>query len=351
MIAFNERQQDISFPLLGMMPVAVILLDKAGHITHANELAQSYLGTSLRRLSGLHLSRFIQPSSEVESMLSRALLGETVADDGFCGRDNHIPYSLHFSCRHDEAGVVIALIPEANRSEVEEHAHRHEMAEAVARIALEMAHEVKNPLASLRGAAQLLHEQSEGDAKEISQHIMDEVDRIRQRIDLFLQVGPHANIAKSTVNIHAMIDDVCANAEDVCVQRVFDPSVPDMLLHKERFRQAIENLWQNALEAGADRIVWETRVAPLVALRGHHGTVLELCIRSNGKSIPENLKDRLFEPYVSGKARGSGLGLAIVQRVMQEHGGRISIKSRRGETCFVMHLPVYKGNQEHVCTH
>jgi len=346
LIKFDEQQQELSFPLLGMMPVAVVLLDQAGHITHANELAQSYLGTSLRRLSGVHLSRFIQPSSEVEAMLTRALSGETVADDGFCGRDNHMPYSLHFACRQDEDGVVIALIPEANRSEVEEHAHRHEMAEAVARIALEMAHEVKNPLASLRGAAQLLHEQSLGDTKEISQHIMDEVDRIRQRIDLFLQVGPHANIAKSTVNIHAMIDDVCANVEGVRVQRVFDPSLPDILLHKERFRQAIENLWQNALEAGADRIVWETRAAPLVALRGHQGTVLELCIRSNGKAIPEDLKHRLFEPYVSGKARGSGLGLAIVQRVMQEHGGRVSVQSRRGETCFMMHLPVSQANQE-----
>ncbi|MDQ6952896.1 MAG: ATP-binding protein [Mariprofundaceae bacterium] len=348
---FDERQQDVTFPLLGMMPVAVVLLDKAGHITHANELAQSYLGTSLRRLSGVHLSRFMQPSSEVKAMLSRALLGETVADDGFCGRDNHMPYSLHFSCRQDEEGVVIALLPEANRSEVEEHAHRHEMAEAVARIALEMAHEVKNPLASLRGAAQLLHEQSVGDAKEISQHIMDEVDRIRQRIDLFLQVGPHANIAKSAVNIHALIDDVCMNVEGVRVQRVFDPSLPDILLHEQRFRQAIENLWQNALEAGADRIVWETRVAPMVALRGHQGMVLELCIRSNGKAIPEHLKHRLFEPYVSGKARGSGLGLAIVQRVMQEHGGRVSVKYRRYDTCFIMHLPITKANQDHVCTH
>jgi two-component system nitrogen regulation sensor histidine kinase GlnL len=287
----------------------------------------------------------MQPSSEVEAMLKRALLGETVADDGFCGRENHMPYSLHFGRRQDEVGVVIVLIPEANRSQVEEHVHRHEMAEAVARIALEMAHEVKNPLASLRGAAQLLHEQSVGDAREVSQHIMDEVDRIRHRIDLFLQVGPHANVAKSAVNLHALIDDVCVHEKDIHVQRVFDPSLPEILLHEERFRQALENLWSNALEAGANRIVWETRVAPLVALRNFQGTVLEICISSNGKAIPDNLKQRLFEPYVSGKSRGSGLGLAIVQRVLQEHGGRVSVKSLRDETRFIMHLPVHKVSQ------
>jgi len=137
-VSEDERQQELTYPLLSMAPVAVILVDENGHITHANELAQSYLGTSLRRLSGIHLSQFIQPSSEVEAMLKRALQGETVADDGFCGRENHIPYSVHFGCRQGEDGVVIVLIPEANRSEVEEHVHRHEMAEAVARIALEM---------------------------------------------------------------------------------------------------------------------------------------------------------------------------------------------------------------------
>ena len=253
-----------------------------------------------------------------------------------------MPYSLHFSRRQDEGGVVIVLMPEANRSEVEEHAHRHEMAEAIARIALEMAHEVKNPLASLRGAAQLLHEQSSGDAKDISKHILDEVDRIKLRIDRFLQVGPHANLAKTSVNIHALLDDVCRASELVKVKRVYDPSIPRIQLHEARFRQAIENLWSNALEAGSNEITWETRIAPLVALPGHHGMVVEMAICSNGSPIPELLKHRLFEPYVSGKSRGSGLGLAIVQRVLQEHGGRVSVKSNALETRFVLHLPILK---------
>ncbi|MDQ6968700.1 MAG: ATP-binding protein [Mariprofundaceae bacterium] len=335
----NDHQE---FPLLDMMPMAVILVDKEGLITHANELAQGHMGTSLGRMKGRHLAAFLQPSSEVNTMVERALKGETVADDAFCGRQNHMPYSLHFGPMQGQQGVVIGLIPEANRSEVEEHVKRHEMAETVARIALEMAHEVKNPLAALRGAAQLLHEQSRGDAAEISAHILAEVDRIKERIDNFLQVGPRADVAMTEVNIHALLDNVCTASQKVQVRRVYDPSLPNIWVHETRLRQAIENLWVNGLEAESTCITWETRIAPLVALPGHKGMVMELSIRSNGRSIPEALRDRLFEPYVSNKARGSGLGLAVVQRVVQEHGGRISLKQGSGDTTFVMHLPIMK---------
>jgi len=330
------------FPLLDMMPMAVILVDNEGHVTHANELAQGHMGTSLRCMAGRHLADFLQPSSEVAAMIERALQGETVADDAFCGRQNHMPYSLHIGPMQDQQGVVIGLIPEANRSEVEEHAKRHEMAETIARIALEMAHEVKNPLAALRGAAQLLHEQSTGDAAEISAHILAEVDRIKERIDTFLQVGPRANVAMTEINIHALLDDVCTASEKVQVRRVYDPSLPSLWVYETRLRQAIENLWVNALEADSTCITWETRIAPLVALPGHKGMVMELSMCSNGRAIPEAIRGSLFEPYVSNKARGSGLGLAVVQRVVQEHGGRISLKAGSENTTFVMHLPIMK---------
>lgn len=338
MVAISKQD----FPLLEMMPIAVILVNREGNVTHANELAQGHMGTSLRCMSERHLADFLQPSSEVKTMIGRALEGETVADDAFCGRHNHMPYLLHFGPMQDEQGVVIGLIPEANRSEVEEHVKRHEMAETVARIALEMAHEVKNPLAALRGAAQLLHEQSTGDAAEISAHILAEVDRIKERIDTFLQVGPRADMAMTEINIHALLDDVCKASEHVQVRRVYDPSLPNLWVHETRLRQAIENLWVNALEAESTCIIWETRIAPLVALPGHQGMVVELSMRSNGHPVPATLKDRLFEPYVSNKARGSGLGLAVVQRVVQEHNGRISLKERAGDTTFVMHLPIVR---------
>jgi two-component system nitrogen regulation sensor histidine kinase GlnL len=239
------------------------------------------------------------------------------------------------------------MVPEGNRAEVEKQAKRQEMAEAVARIALEMAHEVKNPLASLRGASQWLSEQAvDTDVVEISTHMLSEVDRIKDRIDTFLQLGPRADIAMEPINIHALLDDVCRAPEGVQLHRAYDPSLPRLLAHEARLRQAIENLWSNALEAGSTLIDWQTRMAPMVALPGHRGAVVELKITSNGTPIPKSLMEHLFQPFVTGKERGSGLGLAIVQRVIQEHGGRVKLSSEAGRTIFVLHLPLKNSGEE-----
>ncbi|MDX8397907.1 MAG: ATP-binding protein [Mariprofundaceae bacterium] len=345
----GDKQSAAEFLVLEALPVGVLMVNDQGHMTYANELAQEYLGKSFQRLTGQCLANFLQPSSEVKVMLQRALLGEVVSDDAFFGRHNHMPYTLRFAPIVKLNGVMVVLTPEAHRSELEEYSKRHEMAEAISRIALEMAHEVKNPLASLRGAAQLLCEQSSGDAAEISQHMLAEVDRIKDRIDTFLQVGPRANVAMTKVNIHALLDDVCQVSTEMKVKRVYDPSLPLLWLHEARLRQAIENLWVNALEAGSSLVIWETRIAPLISLPNHKGMVVEISVCSNGKLIPASIRQRLFEPYVSDKARGSGLGLAIVQRVIQEHGGRVSLKTELGDTQFLIHLPIHKENK--VCGH
>jgi len=330
------------------LPLPALILDGWGKITHVNMLAEEQFGTSARRLVGRHLSEFFEPSSEVNAMLERVSLGETVTDDAFSNRFTHAPYSLHLGPYG--VGIAVLMVPEANRAEVEKQAKRQELAEAVARIALEMAHEVKNPLASLRGASQWLAESSkDDDVKEISTHMLAEVDRIKVRIDSFLQLGPRADIAMEPVNIHALLDDVCrvpsGEQAEVHLHRVYDPSIPDLMVHEARLRQAIENLWSNALEAGSTHIEWQTRVAPMVALPAHQGQVVELRITSDGSPIPDSLKEHLFHPFVTGKERGSGLGLAIVQRVMQEHGGRVKLSSGHGRTSFVLHMPLKTSEQ------
>ena len=321
------------------LPLPVLILDGWGKITHVNMLAEEQFGTSAKRLAGKHLSEFFEPSSEVNAMLERVSLGETVTDDAFSNRFTHAPYSLHLGPH--AGGTAVLMVPEANRAEVEKQAKRQELAEAVARIALEMAHEVKNPLASLRGASQWLSESSKDDeVVEISTHMLAEVDRIKARIDSFLQLGPRADVAMEALNIHALLDDVCRAPEGIQLHRVYDPSLPKLLVHEARLRQAIENLWSNALEAGSTHIEWQTRMASMTALPGHQGPVVELRITSDGTPIPDSLKEHLFHPFVTGKERGSGLGLAIVQRVMQEHGGRVKLSSGRGRTSFVLHLPL-----------
>ncbi len=322
------------------VPLPLLQLDHDGCIRGMNLTAQDCLGASMRQLQGKKLSDLFAPESEVLRLLKR--VGETrnyVSDHNLVQRETGAPFSLHLGA--DEEGVNVIAVPEGNRNELELQTKRHEMAEALARIALEMAHEVKNPLAVLRGAAQWLAEQVQGkDVQEATGMILKEVDRIRERIDYFLQIGPRANVQMESLNIHSLLDDVCHPPSGVSLRKVYDPSLPPVMAHPARLRQAVENLWNNALEAGARHIEWQTRISTTSKLPGYQGPVMEVRITNDGETVPESLHARLFEPFVTDKQRGSGLGLAVVQRVMLEHGGRVMLQAESGRTSFVMQLPL-----------
>jgi len=323
---------------LAEVPLPLILLDHEAKVIQSNVLAQETIGHSNRKLAGMHLSDLFEPTSEVERLVANSD-ADSVSSLNVRIRHGSMPVSFHLG--HSENGMTAVFVPEAYRMEMEQQDRRHEMAEAVARIALEMAHEVKNPLAALRGATQWLAEQDISDsAREAVAQMLNGVDRIRDRIDAFLQVGPRAAAQMEMTNIHALIQDVIQYREGVRVERVFDPSLPETLVHASRFRQALENLWQNALEAADTHIEWQTRMAPLVHLPGHQGQVIEVRITNDGQTVPEPLREHIFEPYITGKERGSGLGLALVQRVMVEHRGRVSAHFERGRTSMVLHLPL-----------
>lgn len=330
---------------LAQLPLPVILLDQKACIKKTNLLAQETLGKSDRRLVGMQLADVFSPSAGISRLLQQLKpLVASATDHQICIRNGNMPVSLHLAMYED--GITAIFIPEAYRTEVEQHAKRHEMAETVARIALEMAHEVKNPLAALRGASQWLSEQGlSGPEKEAVAQILNGVDRIRDRIDAFLQVGPRTEVQMEMINIHTLIDDVTQYKDSIQISRVFDPSLPETMAHAARLRQAIENLWQNAVEAADSFIEWQTRMAPLVHLPGHDGQVLEIRITNDGSTVPEELRERLFEPYITGKARGSGLGLALVERVMLEHGGRVNARYEKGRTTMILHLPI-KRNED-----
>lgn len=332
----SELSQQVQFAHL---PVACVLVDKTGKLLAANLLAQEHLNVSEKRLLGKNLGQLIGPEDELLLMLKQASNGMTVSSDVFYTVAGHHPYSLHFSKQEDNH-ISVVLVAEANRLEAEAQSRRHEMAEAVSRIALERAHEIKNPLAALRGATQLLSEKVKGSQTEIVQHMLMEIDRIKERVDGFLQVGPRANVQMEKLNIHALIDDVMKGNTTVKVQSSFDPSIPEIMGHERRLRQAIENLWLNAVEADSSLIVWETRIAHGISLLGHKGAVVLVKITSNGQEIPKHIRDKLFEPYVTGKTRGNGLGLSIVQQVVQEHGGKVSVQSEVIRTTFSIYLPL-----------
>jgi len=323
------------------IPLPLFRVSLEGAILYANILAQEDMGRSLKKLREHDIYSLFDPRTAIATLLERVAQGEEISHSGIVRCDNRAPYTIHAG--PDGDGCVMVLVPESRRSEAQQLEQRYEMAEAVARIALELAHEVKNPLAALRGATQWLAEQvAHPVVADTCDHLLHEVDRIRARIDDFLQLAPRADISMGMVSMHRLIMDICRPVPaSVKLSLVLDLSLPEIPAHESRLRQALENLWQNALESGATLIEVQTRMAVATALPNYHGPILQISFQSNGEPIPLHLRQRLFEPFVTSKAAGSGLGLAIVQRVAQEHSGRVHLHADERGAKFIMHLPMH----------
>ncbi len=212
-----------------------------------------------------------------------------------------------------------------------------------------LAHELRNPLAGLKGAAQLLArridaEQGNGDSRELVGLIGDEVERLTALIDQLLVPAPPRPHAP--LNIHAVLERVLRLAESdagwaVRLVRDYDPSLPEFNGDADRLMQALWNLVRNAIEAGAANVTLRTRAEHAVRIGDAvHPIALRLEIADDGRGVPEELTEQLFLPLVSGRAEGSGLGLALAQQVAREHRGSLAYRSRPGHTVFTMLLPM-----------
>lgn len=204
------------------------------------------------------------------------------------------------------------------------------------------AHEVKNPLAGLRGAAQLIARRVGDDGvKELAGLIIAEADRLAQLANRLLQGSAAAQ--RGPVNIHEVLERVAAllaSQGQAAIARDFDPSLPNLQGDADRLTQLFLNLGRNALEAGADRLVLRSRAEHSARI---HDRVVRLALRvdviDNGHGVPATLADHLFLPMVSGRADGSGLGLALCREIATEHQGGLTYRSRPGETVFSLLLP------------
>jgi len=215
-----------------------------------------------------------------------------------------------------------------------------------------LAHEIKNPLGGIRGAAQLLERQSNDEQKEYTQVIIEEVDRLRALVDRML--GPVKPSVQSQVNIHKILEQIItlvhAESQDqLQLFRDYDPSLPDLYCDAEQIHQVLLNIVGNArqslMESKTDnaKITIKTRVAHQVTLGGQlHRLVCQVKIIDNGPGVPEELQKNIFYPMVSGRANGSGLGLSIAQQYISQHKGIIEFDSHPGDTVFSIILPMEK---------
>lgn len=211
-----------------------------------------------------------------------------------------------------------------------------------------LAHELRNPLAGLKGAAQLLARRADarddGDARELTALIGSEVDRLSALLDRLLSPAPPEPHAP--LNIHAVLERVLRLAESdagwaVRLLRDYDPSLPEFEGDEDRLVQAAWNLVRNAIEAGAGNVTLRTRAEHGVRIgEAVHALGLRLEIVDDGRGVPEELAEQVFLPLVSGRAEGSGLGLALAQQVAREHRGSLAFRSRPGHTVFTLLLPL-----------
>lgn len=230
-------------------------------------------------------------------------------------------------------------------------------ARSVSGLAAMLAHEIKNPLSGIRGAAQILEASVADEDRELTRLIRDETDRIVKLVDRMEVFSDERPIEREPVNIHAVLDHVrrlarSGFARNIQIGDEYDPSLPLVFANRGQLIQVFLNLVKNAAEAIDDapdgEIVLTTAFKPgfRLSVPGNPSKVtlpLEFCVRDNGAGVPEDLIPHLFEPFVTTKANGSGLGLALVAKIIRDHGGVIECESQPRRTVFRALMPAYSG--------
>jgi two-component system nitrogen regulation sensor histidine kinase GlnL len=226
---------------------------------------------------------------------------------------------------------------------------QHQAARALVR---GLAHEIKNPLGGLRGAAQLLERELPDPAlAEYTRVIIDEADRLQALVDRLL--GPNRVPSYRRVNIHQVLERVRAlvkaeAGQQLLIERDYDPSIPDLYGDADQLIQAVLNITRNAARAlgtSGGKIILRSRVLRQLTLGSHrHRLVAQIEIEDDGPGIPEDLRHKIFYPMLSASAGGQGIGLSIAQSLVSQHGGLIELRSRPGQTVFTVFLPVENPN-------
>lgn len=343
-----------AFDLLATL-VAVLAMD--GTVRFANAALEDALGTSRRSIEG---SQFAQAFSEVRQ-LQIALQGARSNDfavlryDAVLLRQTSEPLPVHVVLAQTERPdeVVVEMLPLELHARQQREERLIDHAQANKELIRNLAHEIKNPLGGIRGAAQLLEMEIESrELKEYTQVIIHEADRLQTLVDRLLAPHRRAQVV-SDVNIH----EVCERVRSLIlaefprglrVVREYDTSLPEFRGDREQLIQAVLNIAHNACQALVERIAagdaqltLRTRIARQVTFgKQRYRLALELHVIDNGPGVPTAIKDRIFYPLVSGREGGSGLGLTLAQTFVQQHHGMIECDSVPGRTDFKILIPL-----------
>jgi two-component system nitrogen regulation sensor histidine kinase GlnL len=348
--------------VLNALPHPVIVVSADGKVADANVAAEAFFEVSLPLLRRYLLHDLVPFGSPLLTLVDQvrtrgAAVNEYKVDLGTPRNPGERVVDLHVAPLPERPDYVVVMLQERTIADKMDRQLTHRgAARSVIALAAMLAHEIKNPLSGIRGAAQLLEQSVEDDDRTLTRLICDETDRIVKLVDRMEAFSDERPVERDSVNIHAVLDHVkrvaqAGFARHIRFQEVYDPSLPPVLANRDQLIQVFLNLVKNAAEAiGRDAIdgtiELTTAFRPGVRLKTRTGgdpvsLPMEFCVRDNGPGVPSDLVAHLFEPFVTTKSSGSGLGLAMVAKIIGDHGGMVECESHPRRTSFRVLMPMF----------
>ncbi|EED26795.1 nitrogen regulation protein NR(II) [Vibrio sp. 16] len=340
--------------VLNHQVTAILVMNETLQVKYANPSAEQLFSQSAKRIVEQPLSKLIQHASMDLALLSQPLQsGQSITDSDVTFVVDGKPLMLEVTVSpiswHRELMLLVEMRKIGQQRRLSQELNQHAQQQAAKLLVRGLAHEIKNPLGGLRGAAQLLERMlPDQSLTEYTQIIIEQADRLRNLVDRLL--GPQKPGKKQHENLHLILEKVRQLVEleigqSIVIERDYDPSLPEFLMDADQIEQALLNIVSNAgqILQGQEngKIVIRTRTVHQANIHGQRCKLAaRIEIMDNGPGIPADLQDTLFYPMVSGREGGTGLGLSISQNLIDQHQGKIDVESWPGRTIFTIYLPI-----------